>query len=282
LAARLPASPFQPSAAIDRGSPIQPGMKVLNLVTVLALLSAYATAGVVAWDVSSGRDPWSDRPAALKVCFDAFWILTMLLMWVQLATTQHFTQVEKQFVFYASYHNSFPNQLIHFCFVWPILVTAIMFLTWVTCATVAVAGCTVHLPSLAFALVYAVYYLCLERPVGVAAAVFVMLAWASAEVLKRDHGLHLAPVVFGVHLASWVAQFVGHGVFEGRAPALLDNLAQSFFMAPLFVLLEALSWCGYKRVLFADMKGRVRRNIDIFKQGGSVSVSGDGGEPLLG
>lgn len=36
----------------------------------------------------------------------------------------------------------------------------------------------------------------------------------------------------------WVAQFVGHGVFEGRAPALLDNLFQAFFMAPVFVLLE--------------------------------------------
>lgn len=25
---------------------------------------------------------------------------------------------------------------------------------------------------------------------------------------------------------SWIAQFIGHGAFEGRAPALLDNLLQ--------------------------------------------------------
>ena len=29
-----------------------------------------------------------------------------------------------------------------------------------------------------------------------------------------------------VHAISWIAQFVGHGVFEGRKPALMDNLLQ--------------------------------------------------------
>jgi uncharacterized membrane protein YGL010W len=43
----------------------------------------------------------------------------------------------------------------------------------------------------------------------------------------------------GLQVAGWVAQFVGHGVFEGRAPALLDNLVQAFFMAPIFVIMEA-------------------------------------------
>lgn len=27
-----------------------------------------------------------------------------------------------------------------------------------------------------------------------------------------------------LHAFSWIAQFIGHGVAEGRAPALLDNL----------------------------------------------------------
>lgn len=29
-----------------------------------------------------------------------------------------------------------------------------------------------------------------------------------------------------VHVVCWIAQFVGHGVFEGRAPALLNSLFQ--------------------------------------------------------
>jgi 2-hydroxy fatty acid dioxygenase len=30
----------------------------------------------------------------------------------------------------------------------------------------------------------------------------------------------------GGNILSWVAQFMGHGLAEGRAPALLDNLFQ--------------------------------------------------------
>ncbi|XP_022987514.1 uncharacterized endoplasmic reticulum membrane protein C16E8.02-like, partial [Cucurbita maxima] len=43
-----------------------------------------------------------------------------------------------------------------------------------------------------------------------------------------------------VQLFCWTNQFIGHGVFEKRAPALLDNLAQVFLMAPFFVFLEVL------------------------------------------
>lgn len=43
----------------------------------------------------------------------------------------------------------------------------------------------------------------------------------------------LMRVVFMLHV--YLAQFYGHGVHEGRSPALLDNLFQALFMAPLFV-----------------------------------------------
>lgn len=49
---------------------------------------------------------------------------------------------------------------------------------------------------------------------------------------------HGTPHGDGWQVACWVAQFVGHGVFEKRAPALLDNLFQAIFMAPLFVVIE--------------------------------------------
>nr|XP_043624932.1 2-hydroxy-palmitic acid dioxygenase MPO1-like isoform X2 [Erigeron canadensis] len=60
-------------------------------------------------------------------------------------------------------------------------------------------------------------------------------------VLASVLGFQLAwKVVLVVQLVSWIAQFIGHGVFEGRAPALLDNILQAFLMAPFFVLFEAL------------------------------------------
>lgn len=35
-----------------------------------------------------------------------------------------------------------------------------------------------------------------------------------------------AAVAGAVHVASWIAQLYGHGVWEGRSPALLDNVFQ--------------------------------------------------------
>jgi len=46
--------------------------------------------------------------------------------------------------------------------------------------------------------------------------------------------------------AAWIAQFVGHGKFEGRAPALLDSLFQSLVLAVFFVFMELLFMAGYK------------------------------------
>ena len=36
-----------------------------------------------------------------------------------------------------------------------------------------------------------------------------------------------------VHVFCWLAQFYGHGVHEGRAPALLDNLLGGKFLSPV-------------------------------------------------
>lgn len=38
------------------------------------------------------------------------------------------------------------------------------------------------------------------------------------------HNPNALAIAGSVHAATWCAQFVGHGVYEKRAPALLDNL----------------------------------------------------------
>ena len=42
-------------------------------------------------------------------------------------------------------------------------------------------------------------------------------------------------VIFAIHSLGWVAQFIGHGVFEGRKPALFDNLLQGKTLVRLIV-----------------------------------------------
>ena len=68
----------------------------------------------------------------------------------------------------------------------------------------------------------------------------------------------LNTVAVAVHVVSWIAQFVGHGKFEGRKPALLDNLVQALFLAPLFVWYEILFKLGF----YKQLKGQVESGIE--------------------
>lgn len=63
----------------------------------------------------------------------------------------------------------------------------------------------------------------------------------------------------GIHAVSWIAQFIGHGVFEKRAPALLDNLVQALMLAPLFVWMEILFFFGYR----SELKQRFEKNVEL-------------------
>ncbi len=68
-------------------------------------------------------------------------------------------------------------------------------------------------------------------------------------------------VAVGVHVLAWIAQFIGHGAFEGRAPALLDRLLQALFLAPMFVWFEILFVLGYRPELQARVDKQVSAEI---------------------
>lgn len=72
-------------------------------------------------------------------------------------------------------------------------------------------------------------------------------------------------------MLSWVAQFIGHGAFEGRAPALLDNLVQAFLLAPLFVWMEVLFFLGYRPELRARYHKSVEKEIATFRANGKAA-----------
>merc|ERR1712018_523520 len=74
-------------------------------------------------------------------------------------------------------------------------------------------------------------------------------------------------VALTIHVVAWILQFIGHGVFEGRAPALIDSWDQAFLTAPLFVLLEILFFFGYRRDFHNKIMSQVVKNIASFKSG---------------
>ena len=84
--------------------------------------------------------------------------------------------------------------------------------------------------------------------------------------LTSNYGATANYWAFGIHISSWLAQFVGHGVFEGRAPALLDNLIQAIFLAPFFVWLEVLFALGYRPELKGRLDKAVEQEVSRFKE----------------
>ena len=75
-------------------------------------------------------------------------------------------------------------------------------------------------------------------------------------------------------VASWIAQFLGHGLFEGRAPALLDNIFQAFFLAPLFVWLEILFALGYRPELKSRVEKLILQDIAKYRESKAQKLNG--------
>ena len=66
-------------------------------------------------------------------------------------------------------------------------------------------------------------------------------------------------ILVAVHVVSWIAQFIGHGKFEGRRPALFDSLLQALLTAPFFVFFEYCFFCG----LFSELHHDVQRRVAV-------------------
>lgn len=105
----------------------------------------------------------------------------------------------------------------------------------------------------------------MEPVAGAMLAPLLLGGCAYGNHLTSTYGMKANQIAIGVHIVSWVAQFIGHGVFEGRAPALLDNLVQAIFLAPLFVWLEVLFMFGYRPELKSRLDSAVEKELAKFK-----------------
>jgi uncharacterized membrane protein YGL010W len=86
----------------------------------------------------------------------------------------------------------------------------------------------------------------MEPVAGAMIAPLLIGSTAYANHLTSTYGATANSWAGAINIACWIAQFVGHGKFEGRAPALLDNLVQAIFLAPFFVWFEILFMLGYR------------------------------------
>ena len=155
--------------------------------------------------------------------------------------------LEDQMSVYAAYHRDPRNKATHFVGVPVIVLSLFIPLAWLR---IDIGGIAVTAAMLVAAVLIA-YYLMLDVVLGVVMlAVFIGLGWLGHRIagLGAIQGWAWFAVLF---VGGWILQLVGH-VYEGRRPALADNLFQ-IFVAPIFLAAEVLFALGYRR----DLKQRV-------------------------
>ena len=148
--------------------------------------------------------------------------------------------LEEQMCFYAAYHRDARNKATHFIGVPAIMLAILVPLSW---PGIEIGGFTVTAAMLLAAAVLG-YYFVLDVPLALAMlVVLALLLWLAELIAGR--GAAQGWLCFGaLFIGGWALQLAGH-VFEGRRPALVDNLFQ-IFVAPLFLAAEVFFVLGYK------------------------------------
>ena len=159
---------------------------------------------------------------------------------------------------YASYHRDSRNIVTHFIGI-PLIVLAVAVLLsrpgW------AVGGLWMS-PAALVALASTVFYLRLDRTLGVVMAVLLLLCiWAGANLAQQTTMVWLSAGV-GLFVIGWIIQFIGH-YYEGRKPAFIDDVT-GLIIGPLFVVAELAFLMGLLKPLqqaIEQRSGPVGRNV---------------------
>ena len=136
--------------------------------------------------------------------------------------------LKAHFTDYAAFHGTPGNRACHYVGI-PLIVLS-LFALLSAVPSFAMGGYTVTLAEV-LVLGATVYYLTLDPVLAVW-----MLAISAASIAVGRH----IPVVWAVALfvVGWIFQFVGHYVYEKRAPAFYRNLAH-LLVGPLWILAKA-------------------------------------------
>lgn len=177
--------------------------------------------------------------------------------------------LERHLVFYGSYHNNAVNIGIHMVCVPIILMTSFLLAAnsgvlvplppYLTLEYLPLNMCTIG------SIIWGGFYVLME-PVAGSLLCAICLGMAAADNYFYSVDAKTSTTIAGgIFAVAWILQFLGHGKFEGRAPALLDNLMQALLLAPLFVWLELLFFFGYRKELKDRVDKQVEKNIAKFK-----------------
>lgn len=154
--------------------------------------------------------------------------------------------LREQMLSYATYHGNKWNKLTHLFGVPLVVVGLFIPMGWFRFAhaDIPLTGATL------FFLTVVIYYWRLDRTVTLLQMpMTILLLWFAdwASTLPFKESLQVFGATF---FGGWIIQFAGH-VFEGKRPALFDNIMQ-IFNAPLFLTLEFMFLLGHRKDLLAE------------------------------
>ncbi|QDS68146.1 hypothetical protein FKW77_010317 [Venturia effusa] len=177
--------------------------------------------------------------------------------------------LEKQLTFYGAYHHDPVNVGIHVTCVPAILLSALLLASnspnLPLPSYLSIPNLPVNIGTVA-AFGYSTLYILMEPVAGSLLFPLLMGSTAYSNHLIQTYGSTANKWAGAVHIFAWIAQFIGHGAFEGRAPALLDNLVQALFLAPFFVWMEILFFLGYRPELKSRVDKAIQAEIEKFKK----------------
>ncbi|ORZ15975.1 hypothetical protein BCR42DRAFT_416238 [Absidia repens] len=180
--------------------------------------------------------------------------------------------LKKQLVQYGSHHYNRTNVIIHMIFVPIIFWTALVFGAK-TGSLVNIAALPSSFkwlkhvgPNLGFFTVtlYSGYYAALD-PIAATLYAPILYGMCYTATLFQRISPNANKIALGLHITSWILQFIGHGAAEKRSPKLLDNIVQALVSAPYFVFFEFLFALGYRPKLRMAMRLEVEKDVAAFR-----------------
>jgi uncharacterized membrane protein YGL010W len=183
---------------------------------------------------------------------------------------KEYTYLEQQLIFYGSYHNNPINIIAHLICVptinWTVMVWLAKLGNLLPEAWFGETFLTYFKPDFAslIGFSYITYYMWLDPIVAILFSLQQLPAIHYATKYAAQPGGF--PLTIALFVLAWAVQIGAHKVYEKRAPALVDNAASAFSLAPFFLTLELMFPFGYRSDLYATMQAQVKENIREFKQ----------------
>ena len=172
-----------------------------------------------------------------------------------LNTFQHY------FYDYGRFHNNKVNILIHIFCIPLILFTLLKFLEHFS-LQIGLSW------SISIPLLVLFFFVYIRVDVLLSFCFLILFSLLDILTFKADfsaYSLSSLQILTLIHVTAWILQFIGHGFYERRAPALTTNLLLTV-NAPLFVLIElAYFLFNYRGKEIDGTKEYVEKDIKQYK-----------------